>query len=751
MGVLTGLLRDVKSRLGGPRASTPDDVRQLLDRSEVDRAADAVERLALSTPRRELALLCLRGEIAFRRHEDDRAESLFREALSLDAGLADAHYGLSLVMLPREELDSALRHAQFSVNLGAAPRFSAQLGLCQLAIGNHLRAKEALMRATRLDPFDKASWNNLGIVRRAIGQFAAARTAFERALAIDSGFKQATENLILLESDVATHKVALRDGERRSRSAAEVVDSNIAELRELAELGRIDEALDRCEHLCGEQAERADLVIELATLYRERGDTQSGIDALRAFVTRNADDIDVIAKLGRMLVENGEFKAAAPWIERAHTERPQDIDVLLTLSDIRTEQGRYGDAGALVESAYELNPCLDMKGRLAASLCARCKYSESLALIDEMLVDQPSVAPDVMGIRVDAMTGLGRHAEVLPDLDKFIERNPHDPNRRFLRASVNLLRENFATGWDDYAYRNLQSTRHLRMLPFPIWKGEPIEGKSILVATEQGVGDQVMFASCIADLEGLRPSRIVIEVHERVAKTIARSFPRCEVIASRQDNKLEWLRDTGPIDCFVMLGDLPARFRRSVGDFPDHRGYLQPDLNRRAHWSDASCAHGKPRIGLSWRGGTELTRTGLRSIDVAAFACFASVLDATWVCLQYGDVDRDLEKAREAGLPMAYWRESIADLDEFAALVSSLDLVLTVCNTTVHYAGALGVPVWVMAPRVPEWRYGATSRTMPWYPSSRMYRQDTAGDWSTVLARIGSELAQWRPNENHPP
>jgi tetratricopeptide (TPR) repeat protein len=744
MGVLTGLLRDVKTRLRGKRPSTLDEVRLLLDRCEVERAAEAVESLAPSTPRRELAQLCLRGEIQFRRHDDARAEQLFREALGQDAGLADAHYGLSLVMLARNELDSALRHAQFAVNLGAAPRFSAQLGLCQLTLGNHTRAKESLVQATRLDPHDKASWNNLGIVRRAIGQFAAARVAFSRALEIDPGFKSAQENLQLLEADIEAYRVALRDLNPPDGRASETVGADVAELRALAQSGRIDDAIDLCELLCGEASDRAELVIELAALYRERGDAQSGIDALFAFLARRPDDIDAISALGRMLVEGKQHKAALPWIERAHKDRPEDVDVLLALSDVRMEQGRYGDAGTLVERAYQLNPSLDMKGRLAASLCARCRYVECLALIDEMLDERPSIAEDVMGIRVDAMTALGRHAEVLPELDRFIERSPNEPNRRFLRASVNLLREDFATGWDDYAYRNLQSTRHLRMLPFPVWKGEPIEGKSIFVATEQGVGDQVMFASCIPDLERLGPARIVLEVHERVAKTIARSFPRSEVIASRQDYKLDWLRDVGPIDRFVMLGDLPARFRRSVADFPRHTGYLRPDPARRNHWSEALGSPSRPRIGLSWRGGTELTRKGLRSIDVSALAPWATTIDAQWVCLQYGDVGADLDRARDNGLDMAYWRDSIADLDEFAALVSTLDLVITVCNTTVHYAGALGVPVWVMAPRVPEWRYGIASRSMPWYPSSRMVRQEVSGDWQAVLKTINSDLAKMK-------
>jgi tetratricopeptide (TPR) repeat protein len=468
MGVLTGLIRDLTARLGGSRSSTPGQVRELLDKREVDQAALALDSLAPHVPDRELVLLCLRGEVAFRRHDDEAADRLFREALALAPGLADAHYGLSLVMLARSDQESALRHAQFAVNLGSAARFSAQLGLCQLAQGNHVRAKEALMRATRLDPHDKSSWNNLGIVRRALGQLAASRMAFERALEIDPEFDRAADNLRLLDQDIASKRITYRDVVKAQTEAVVAIDPDIEQLRSLRDAGRVDDAIDKCESLCSEHADRVDLVIELAHLYGERGDTQSGIDALQAFVARHDGNIRAVAALGRLLVDHQDFKAARPLIERAHQAEPDNVEIMMSLAEVRTEQGRFADAGALVERANVLSPSLDMKGRLAASLCVRCKYEECLALVDEMLAEEPSVAPDVMGIQVDAMTALGRHEHVLPLLNEALDKNPNDPNRRFLRATVSLLREDFASGWDDYAFRNLQSIRHLRMLPFPL-------------------------------------------------------------------------------------------------------------------------------------------------------------------------------------------------------------------------------------------------------------------------------------------
>ena len=233
------------------------------------------------------------------------------------------------------------------------------------------------------------------------------------------------------------------------------------------------------------------------------------------------------------------------------------------------------------------------------------------------------------------------------------------------------------------------------------------------------------------------------------ARTIARSFPGCEVIPTRQDNGFEWVRALGPVDYFVPIGDLPQQFRRHRSNFPDHHGYLVADQNRVDHWRSLLAQRGgKPKIGVSWRGGTEHTRTAVRTMQVTALSQLTQACNADWVCLQYGDVTDDMAKARQAGVDLAYWPESIKDLDEFAALITALDLVVTVCNTTVHYAGALGKPVWVMAPRIPEWRYGLHSTVMPWYPSSTLFRQAVDGDWSGPLGVVAERLDNTRGRHN---
>jgi tetratricopeptide (TPR) repeat protein len=743
VAIFRSLFRNLHERLSGRRNWTAAEVRRLVDSGQLGQAAEAVKTLVGDTPQKRVDALCLAGEVALRSNDEAKALEDFREALKLAPGSADAHYGLSLVLLARGQKESALRHAQFSVNGGLTQsRFHAQLGLCQLELGNYARAERALAQATRLAPEDKSSWNHLGIASRARGNLRRSAAAFRRALQISPTYEQAKVNLARLEEEAASAGTSLSvtpaqpQGEQASPQ-----DARLAHLHELASSDRLQEAVDLCESLCMNEPGIGRWVVELSRAYRSLGDPQSGLDALEAFLARCPDDMEVIAELGTSLVRESEFKRAKPHVARALEAQPDHVGLLLAMAEIREQQLRFADAGALIERACALAPSIHLKGKLAASLINRCHYDEAIRLLDEMVEEDPSAAPDVASLKAHALTHAGRHDEALPLLDDLIRQHPHDPKQRFPRATIHLLNERYAQGWDDYVYRNLSSTKHLRMLPFPQWQGQSLMGKSIVVLAEQGLGDQVMFASCLPDLLELGPARVVVEAIKRVAPTLARSFPACEVIATKQDNALEWVRKLDAIDYFVPIADLPQRFRRSREAFPAHQGYLKPDPVRRTHWQNKLASGGaRMKVGLSWRGGTEQTRTSLRSLPIEALATALHGIEADWVCLQYGNVDADVLAANAAGHPMLYWREAIADLDEFAALTSALDLVITVCNTTVHYAGAQGVPVWVMAPKVPEWRYGLRSASLPWYPSSVMYRQDTAGEWAAVLARVREDL-----------
>jgi hypothetical protein len=294
----------------------------------------------------------------------------------------------------------------------------------------------------------------------------------------------------------------------------------------------------------------------------------------------------------------------------------------------------------------------------------------------------------------------------------------------------------------DYAARVRTAEWPSRVLPFPEWDGESFAGKSVLAYAEQGLGDEIMFASCFPDL-GAEARRCVIECDPRLERLFARSFPAAAVFAGRLRRKHPWLAQAGEIDLQVPAGSLPLRFRTAVGQFPAHRGYLRADPRLVTDYRDRLAAlGGRVRVGIAWRGGVAKTRAAVRTIPAAAWGPFFERDDLCLVSLQHGPVDDDLAALRRLvpGRNVHHWPEVQQDVEHLAALVCALDVMVSACNASVHLAGALGRPVLALVPSAPEWRYGLEGEGMVWYPSVRLLRQRVAGEWGDVMAHAAARL-----------
>jgi Flp pilus assembly protein TadD len=297
---------------------------------------------------------------------------------------------------------------------------------------------------------------------------------------------------------------------------------------------------------------------------------------------------------------------------------------------------------------------------------------------------------------------------------------------RLFEATLDLLQGNYAQGWDRYEARKQghEHRWHARFEAIPEWTGEPLGDRTLLVYGEQSLGDEIMFASMLADVLR-RASRVTLLCGDRLGPLFTRSFSAVEVVPLPLEEHARWLGSRPPFGCAIAAGSLGRLFRRQAADFPRHAGYLVADQARVAAWRERLAATpARLRIGVSWRGGTQGTGLSRRSVPLAALEPELRQPGVHWVSLQHG----------EASVTQ--------DLDELAALAKSLDLVISVCNTNVHVCGAIGKEVWVMAPLVPEWRYGASGEGMAWYPSARVLRQERHGDWSGVLQEIGRRLRE---------
>jgi len=322
--------------------------------------------------------------------------------------------------------------------------------------------------------------------------------------------------------------------------------------------------------------------------------------------------------------------------------------------------------------------------------------------------------------------------------DKAIEIDTTLDDAHYNRGMAKLQKGEWKEGWPGYD-RNLgpQKVRKERVYGrLPRWTGT--NGQTVIAYGEQGIGDEISFASCIPDL--MKGNKVVIECDSRLTGLFKRSFG-CDVYGTRNDESISWPDKHKP-DAAVAFGSLPRFYRNSDSDFTGEK-YLVADPERRIQWRALLDSLGtKKKVGIAWTGGLKNTGKDRRSLKIGDLMPILRQ-DATFISLQYKDAPEieALEKAH--GIKIHHWPHAMqtVNYDDTAALVAELDLVITVTQAAVHLAGGLGVLCWVMTPKAPMWRYGMVGNTMPWYRSAKLYRQ--AGDWDMVIANVAKDLRSW--------
>ncbi|MBX3651687.1 MAG: tetratricopeptide repeat protein [Burkholderiales bacterium] len=540
--------------------------------------------------------------------------------------------------------------------------------------------------------------------------------------------------------------------------------------------GRYEEAVRACETVIAGQPDSAQARHLCARALMALQRHAEALPLLKVAVDIDPALADAHGDLARIRFEAGDHQAAEKHARDAVAAQPAEARFREVLADVLQATGRDRDALTELFAALEFAPeRQDLLLRLCAGLDRAGRHREMLPLAERAVAENgenfetlcclalaqfgvdeleaaEATARKALRLRSDdsapyvvlgnALFELGRPDEALAAHRRALKLDPDSAAARYDIGLINLMRCRFREGWEHFEQRlNINRFRAWRSCE-PRWNGRALQGRTILVMREQGLGDEIMYASCYPDL--LRQSaQCHIECDPRLERLFTRSFPGAR-FHPLQDLHTRERTDPGvPVDVYSYAGSLPRHFRNGLQEFPAHSGYLKPDPQRVGHWRQRLAALGTGlKVGISWRGGVAVTRRGRRSLDLTQLLPVLSVPGVHWINLQYGDRDADIAEFSAAqGIAITDWPEAIdRDYDETAALVSALDLVISVCTSVVHLTGALGRPAWVMTPRIPEWRYGLGRDTMPWYPSVRLFRQPGRGEWQPVIAEIRERL-----------
>lgn len=422
---------------------------------------------------------------------------------------------------------------------------------------------------------------------------------------------------------------------------------------------------------------------------------------------------------------------------------PGNHFILFQLGTLHMQKGNSGLAVELLNKSVERNPDFGPAWNHLGICLKKVDHNKSSDFAFEQAEKYlPNVA-DIPNNRAAIYVNNGTPEECLKHANKALAIDPNHSMARWHKALALLEMQKWDEAWPwhearldpgsgcDVAHRNYSKDSET-----PWW-----DGKSkglVVVHGEQGLGDEIMFSSCLPD--ALKTgAKFVIECNPRLQGLFQRSFPECEVFGTHKTDGEEW-KNGRSVDFKIALGSLPKFCRKKEEDFPGEP-FLKADPERAKVYRQRLYAiSDKPKIGIAWQGGVRRTRADLRSIHLPLLKPILEQ-DADFISLQYHQTAKDdcEELFEKTGLVVQHWEEAAtgADMDDQAALVSQLDLVITVCQTCNHVAGGLGVPCWIMVPSRPSWREGVTGN-MPWYESVTLYRQTE--DWSQVINQVSNDL-----------
>jgi tetratricopeptide (TPR) repeat protein len=426
--------------------------------------------------------------------------------------------------------------------------------------------------------------------------------------------------------------------------------------------------------------------------------------------------------------------------ERAIALRPNHARAHNNLGVIQQERGDLTSAASAYQQAIESDPqfglawfnrgnCLREANRLSEAIA---DYRRALALMPADAETRINLATVLRELR--------RFDESLALLDEIPLTSSHWPKAEFNRSLVHFLRGELGRGWDAYEAR-LQIASHTRAISELRWNGTPMREQSILLLAEQGIGDQVMFASCLPDVMQ-QTANCLVECDARLVSLFARSFPQITALAKTPGS--DPVAQAGSCAIVDYIGSLPHSFRRRVEDFPRSPHFLRPDPMLVAKWRSSLARHGSAfKVGISWQGGRDTETRRRRSIPLPLWETIFQVPGVRFVNLQYGSAAADAAEARRRfGILLDDGTDCdpLQDLEDFAAKMAALDLVITVDNSTAHLAAAIGQKVWTLLPFAPDWRWMLDRETTPWYPTMRLLRCQGLDQWSELLHRTARQL-----------
>lgn len=574
------------------------------------------------------------------------------------------------------------------------------LGIVASQRGDYKRAADLIGKAIKFYPKNPAFHFNRGLALQGLKKCSAAVTCFDAAIAIQPNYAEAYFGRGNAQVELKQFDAAVASFDRAISINPHFVDALVNRGNALKEQKKFDASLASYNRAIELRPDRVDAYFNLGVAYQELDQFDAAIASYNRAIVLKSDYAAAYSNRGNALRELKQFDEAIASYDRAIAIAPEFAEV------------HYNRGVAL----HDLN-----------------RFEDSIASYDRAIAIRPNYV-EAYSNRGNALKELRKFDSAISSFDQAIAIDPEYAEAYFNKSVALLLAGDFGGGWKLYEWRWRRSTFTSPKRDFtqPLWLGrESLSGKTILLHSEQGLGDTIQFCRYASSVAALG-ARVIMEAEKPLVRLLMGVAGVTEVI--EKGNPLP------AFDCHCPLLSLPLAFDTNLDSIPHAKRYLNADTGDLSHWAERLGEKTKPRVGLVWSGSVANTNDRNRSILLAHLLSRLPT-NCQYVSL-HKDV-RDVDKLTLDAYPdVLHFGNEQRDFADAACLCELMDVVIGVDTSVAHLSGAMGIPTWILLSHVADWRWMLDRADTPWYEKVRLYRQARIDDWDDVFSRIGTDLAQ---------
>ncbi len=616
---------------------------------------------------------------------------------------AEAMYLLAMLAFDAGHLAESIDCLGTALNIDPAnPVFWAGLGELFVAQNRYQDAISCYEKAVALKPDYVEAYYDMGNSLYHLKDLGAAVYNYQKALQLKPQLVEAYFNIANIYMDQRNYEKAISLFRQALMIKPQYVEACFNMAIAYAELGRPQDAMASYQQAIGIKPNMGTAHFNLGILYQEQKQFDLAIESYQNALKCRPDFTEAYNNLGLVYHEQGRMQEAMKWYRKALEKNHGHAAAHYNLGKAFHDLAQHDDAIGLYQKAINLKPDY-----------YRAYNNMARAWQDLLQIDR-------------AIDGYQKAIAIKPDYAE----------AHFNLSTALLLTGDFANGGREYEWRFKRhgwTNTYPHRFAQPRWQGECFDGKRLLIHSEQGFGDVLQFIRYLPMVKRFGSAGTIIFETRKSLISLIKNFPGIDEI-------IEMHHDKGPataFDLYAPLLALPAIFQTRLETIPDTVPYIHADPRKIDEWK-SRLPHKGLKVGLVWAG-TAVDPN--RSCPLDKFAMLATMPDLHLVGLQKGP---EAERLKLEGLPQNLQVENVGEeLEDFAdtaAVIHNLDLIISIDTSVAHLAGAMGKPTWLLLPFSPDWRWLLNREDSPWYPTMRLFRQPSPGNWKSVGQQIASEL-----------